>query len=317
MPAQVATVPAMPSSHPVRVATDDDLEAAAAVRARANPDRIITAEGMRLAVGDPPPRAAQLQLAVDVDGRLAGWALVMRVWFQTDPEVGMLDVVVDPDHQGRGIGSSLAARAEEHLRANGLRRVRSSSLDAPAPRHFATTLGFVETNASSTSSVDPRTVVPEQVPDDVRLVPFGALDDPAPVYELDLETSRDIPGEENFDAMELSDWTRRFWHTPFADDEASLVAYVDGRLAALTMLRVDRPSGRAENNLTATRREFRGRGLARLLKSHSLHRAAEAGATRAITDNDETNVPMLAVNRALGYRPFARRVEWERPPADA
>ena len=95
------------------------------------------------------------------------------------------------------------------------------------------------------------------------------------------------------------------------------MAYVDGRLAALTMLRVDRPSGRAQNNLTATRREYRGRGLARLLKSHSLHRAAEAGATRAITDNDETNAPMLAVNTALGYRPFARRVEWERRPADA
>jgi GNAT superfamily N-acetyltransferase len=307
----------MPSSHPVRVATADDLDAAAAVRARANPDRIITPEGMHLAVGDPPPRAAQLQLAVDVDGRLAGWALAMRVWFQTDPEAGMLDVVVDPDHQGLGIGSSVAARAEEHLRANGLRRVRSSSLDAPGPRRFATGLGFVQTNASSTSSVDPRTVVPEAVPDDVRLVPFGALDDPAPVYELDLEASRDIPGEENFDAMTLADWTKRFWRTPFADDEASLVAYVDGRLAGLTMLRVDRPSGRAENNLTATRREFRGRGLARLLKSHSLHRAAQAGATRAVTDNDETNAPMLAVNRALGYRPFARRVEWERGPADA
>ena len=66
-----------------------------------------------------------------------------------------------------------------------------------------------------------------------------------------------------------------------------------------------------------TRREFRGRGLARLLKSHSLHRAAEAGVTLAITDNDETNAPMLAVNTALGYRPFARRVEWERRPADA
>ena len=55
----------------------------------------------------------------------------MRLWFQTDPEVGMLDVVVDPDHQGRGIGTSLAARAEQHLLEHGLRTVRSSSLDAP------------------------------------------------------------------------------------------------------------------------------------------------------------------------------------------
>jgi GNAT superfamily N-acetyltransferase len=307
----------MPITHPVRVATEADIPAAARIRARNLPDRIITAEGMRLMVEDPPERAVQLELAVDVAGELVGWALAMRLWFQTDPAVGMLDVVVDPDHQGHGIGASLAARAEQHLLEHGLLTVRSSSLDAPAPRQFATGLGFVETSASSTSSVDPRTVVPEPVPEGVRLVPFGALDDPRPVYELDLETSRDIPGEENLDGMALADWTKRFWHTPFADDDASLVAYVDGRLAALTMLRVDRPSGRAQNNLTATRREFRGRGLARLLKSHSLHRAAEAGATHAMTDNDETNAPMLAVNEALGYRPFARRVEWERRPADA
>ena len=90
------------------------------------------------------------------------------------------------------------------------------------------------------------------------------------------------------------------------------MAYVDGELAALTMLRVDRPSGRAQNNLTGVRRQYRGRGLARLLKTHSLHRVAQAGATSAITDNDETNAPMLAVNRSLGYRHLVRRVEWER-----
>ena len=47
------------------------------------------------------------------------------------------------------------------------------------------------------------------------------------------------------------------------------------------MIRIDRPSGRAQNNLAGTLREFRGRGLATLLKSHSLRRAAELGATIA------------------------------------
>ena len=78
------------------------------------------------------------------------------------------------------------------------------------------------------------------------------------------------------------------------------------------MLRVDRPSHRAQNNLTATRRPYRGRGLARLLKSHSLHLAAEAGATVAFTGNDETNVAMLAVNAPLGYQHSSRWIEWER-----
>jgi hypothetical protein len=30
------------------------------------------------------------------------------------------------------------------------------------------------------------------------------------------------------------------------------------------------------------------------------------------TTNDETNAPMLAINRRLGYRPFGRRVEYLR-----
>lgn len=39
---------------------------------------------------------------------------------------------------------------------------------------------------------------------------------------------------------------------------------------------------------------------------------AQAGATVAFTDNDETNAAMLAVNRALSYHHSSRRIEWER-----
>jgi GNAT superfamily N-acetyltransferase len=107
-------------------------------------------------------------------------------------------------------------------------------------------------------------------------------------------------------------WRDEFWRSPLIDQAASLVAFVGDDLAAMTMIRVDTQSGRAQNSATGTRRAFRGRGLARLLKTHSLHCAAGLGATIAITDNDETNAPMLAVNTKLGYRPFARRLEWER-----
>jgi surface antigen len=48
-----------------------------------------------------------------------------------------------------------------------------------------------------------------------------------------------------------------------------------------------------------------------LLKTHSLQLAGQAGATLAITSNEDRNAAMLAVNEALGYRPFSRRVEWE------
>jgi GNAT superfamily N-acetyltransferase len=301
----------------IRPAGPADFPAAAALRAANEPDRIITAEGMRLWMGDLPERAALgCWLATD-GGEPVGWAFAMRAWTQPDDGIGSVDVVVAPDRQRRGVGSALAAYVEEHCTDLGLHTVRGMSLDTPSARAMATRHGFRETHAATTSTVDPRTVEPGPVPADVRLVPFADLDDPAPVFALDLEVSQDVPGDESFEAMTLADWSARFWRTAMVDDDCSLVAYVDDELAGLTMLRVDRPTGRAHNNITGVRRQHRGRGLARLLKSHSLHRAGALGVTVAATENDETNAPMLAVNTGLGYRPSSRRVDWERGPRDA
>lgn len=306
------------SDFTVRDADLGDLPTAAAMRAANEPDRIITPEGMRLWMSDLPERAALATWLAEADGKPVGWAMTMRAWHQSDDGVGHVDVVVDPDHQRRGVGAALAELVEQRCAELGFHTVRATSLDVPPARALAARHDFRAAHATTTSSVDPRTVTPEPVPAGVRLMSFGEVDDPRPVYELDIEVSVDMPGGgEAFDAMTLEAWAARFWHTAMTDDECSLVAYVDGQPAGLTMLRVDRPSGRAHNNITGVRRAYRGRGLARLLKSHSLHRAGQLGATVAATDNDETNAPMLAVNRALGYRPSSRRVEWERTAPSA
>ena len=301
----------------IRPAGPADFPAAAALRAANEPDRIISAEGMRLWMGDLPERAGLGTWLATDGGEPVGWAFAMRAWTQPDDGIGSVDVVVAPDRQRRGIGTALAAHVEQHCAGLGLHTVRGASLDTPSARAMAARHGFRETYAQTTSTVDPRTIDPEPVPADVRLVPFGDLDDPRALFELDLEVSQDVPGDESFEGMTLADWSARFWRTAMVDDDCSLVAYVGDELAGLTMLRVDRPTGRAHNNITGVRRQHRGRGLARLLKTHSLHRAAGVGATVAATENDETNAPMLAVNTALGYRPSSRRVEWERSTLDA
>jgi len=300
------------SSLEIRAAGPADFPAAAALRAANEPDRIISAEGMRLWMGDLPERAALATWLATEGGATVGWAFAMRAWTQPDDGVGSVDVVVAPDQQRHGVGTALAAYVEQHCAGLGLHTVRAMSLDTPSARAMAARHGFRQTHAQTTSTVDPRTIDPEPVPADVRLVSFGDLDDPRALFELDVEVSRDVPGDESFEAMSLDDWTARFWRTAMVDDDCSLVAYVGDELAGLTMLRIDRPTGRAHNNITGVRRADRGRGLARLLKSHSLHRAGELGVTVAATENDETNGPMLAVNTRLGYRPSSRRVEWER-----
>ena len=61
---------------------------------------------------------------------------------------------------------------------------------------------------------------------------------------------------------------------------------------------------------TGVIRAFRGQGLGLLMKRHSLARAAAAGITKVITQNDETNAPMLAINAKLGYEPLAVGHAW-------
>ena len=295
----------------IREGTLDDIQSAAAMRQRAWPDMIITGEGMQHAIECVPERAELLKLAWAENGEIVGWATSGRAWWQTDPHHGTLMVAVDPGRRGEGIGSALAERGDAHLTELGITTTRCSSIDEPGARALAGKLGFREIGGASTSAVDPRVVVPAPIPNGVRVVRFAELEDPRAVYELDDEVSRDIPNQE-YGGVPFEEWREEYWQSPFVHQEASLAAFVDDELAAVTMIRVDVPSGRAHNNLTGTRARFRGMGLARLLKSHSLHVAAGLGATIAITDNDETNAPMLAVNRSLGYRPFSRRIEWER-----
>ena len=274
----------------IREGTLDDIPRAAAMRQRAWPDTIVTAEAMRHFLDNVPERAELRMLAYEADGDVVGWATVGRSWWVADPAHGQLSLAVDPEHRGRGIGSALAEAVDDHVAALGLTTTRTDSLDEPAARALAAARGFHEVGSSSVSAVDPSTVEPLPVPDGVRLVSFAELDDPEPVWALDMEVSQDIPNE-TFESLPLDEWVSEFWRSPILDDDASLVAFVDGRLAAITMIRVDRASGRAQNNLAGTLREFRGRGLATLLKSHSLRRAADLGATIAITDNEEQNAP--------------------------
>ena len=209
------------------------------MRQRAWPDTIITAQGMRHFLENVPARAELRLLACEAAGEVVGWATVARSWWVADPAHGQLTLAVDPEHRGRGIGSELTDAVETHIAELELTTTRTDSLDEPAARALATGRGFQEVGSASVSAVDPSTVEPLPVPDGVRLVPFAELDDPEPIWALDMEVSQDIPNE-TFESVPLDEWTSEYWRSPIVDDDASLAAFVDGRLAAITMIRIDR-----------------------------------------------------------------------------
>ena len=58
------------------------------------------------------------------------------------------------------------------------------------------------------------------------------------------------------------------------------------------------------HDMTAVRRAWRGRGVARALKQATIDWARDAGLEALETGNDIDNAAMRAVNARLGYRPL-------------
>ena len=73
------------------------------------------------------------------------------------------------------------------------------------------------------------------------------------------------------------------------------------------MLRSQQLSDVLYQGLTATTREYRGRGLALAIKLQTIEYARTHGYREIRTWNDSLNMPMLHINAALG---FARQPAW-------
>ena len=193
----------------------------------------------------------------------------------------------------------------------GVTRLLSHSRGDEASASFARSRGYEQTASNEILVVDPRDVEQPVAPEGVELKAYTAfVDDPWPIYHVDVTSLLDEPGEARLDTLSYEYWLERYWGHPSLDHDASMVALVDGVAAATTMLHTDWASGRGQNNGTGTLPEHRGRGLATLAKQASLVRAAQLGCTVVYTGNDMTNAPMLAINRKLGYRPHTTELSW-------
>jgi GNAT superfamily N-acetyltransferase len=255
-----------------------------------------------------PQRARLLSLVAEVDGQIVGFGGAGLVFFGGGGENGFVNVLVHPDHRRRGIGGELYRPLREHVLSLGVLRAASMFDESAEGVAFARTRGWSEERAETLSMLDPRTVT-DPPPPDVELVPAAQLDT-HDLHRLDEEATRDMPSLVQIDEIPYDEWLGFVWEAPLFMREGSYGAVVDGQLAAISFLTANLEHGRAFNMFTATAREYRGRGLALAVKLASTHWAAEHGITLLVTTNDETNAPMLAINRRLGYRPAGRRVEY-------
>jgi GNAT superfamily N-acetyltransferase len=247
-----------------------------------------------------------------VGGELAGWGFSQ----QPDifpPDFALVFVVVAADHGGRGIGRALY---EELLTT------------APETVTIIGT-GVDDEDAESRAIAEAHGFVVNQHGIDSEL---DLVDLPAPV-EIDGLTYEDVsdlvfPDEEAVEAMLLDSQTnpeaavgivstlasfRRFQATmPYL----AVLARVDGAPAAIITGDIDHDpdgAGVLYIHYTGVGQAFRGRNIGFALKQYAHRVAAERGAVRSFTTNEEENAGIRHVNRKLGYQVVGGMYRMRRP----
>jgi GNAT superfamily N-acetyltransferase len=291
----------------IREATPADYDGGFAVMRSAYPEFVTTEAGFRHRQVTLPQVARAAAWVAEEDGRIVAWCRAFHR-FEESGGSGQVNLAVTPERRRRGLGTALLERAHDHLA--GSRRVFTFA--GEAGRGFAAARGFELTQTLRVSAVDPRTVDTGEL--DVTQVELRPLVDVGPeqTFAVDKVAVLDVPADEAPDQVTYELWLERHWGSPDFDFAASYAACVDGRAVAVTYTAADYPGARAASACTGVLPEHRGHGYARLVKLAAIRHLASRGVALLVTDNDERNAPMLAVNTRLGFRPHGAHYAYVR-----
>ncbi|MDQ5822312.1 MAG: GNAT family N-acetyltransferase [Actinomycetota bacterium] len=274
------------------VETDEDLEAWRQVRIAILPnERTSTVEEIRRA--EAP---GQLLVLAEIDGELVGSGVAGRSGFGGH---GFVAPRVLPGNRRRGVGSALIARLAEHVETLGFTRA-SSNVDDAGSLEFAKRFGFREHDRQVEQV---RRIAGDEgaptIPDGIEFISLADRPElfARTYHELAVEALEDFAVTPKLE-ISYEDWEREWITCP----EGSFVALSGDEIVGCAGLvrDYDRPD-RAENSLTAVRRDWRRRGLATALKRRTIAWAAANGLSELYTWTQTGNEGMQAVNERLGY----------------
>jgi GNAT superfamily N-acetyltransferase len=258
-------------------------------------------------------------------------------WLQENTDSVEVELVVAPAYRRRGVGSRLLDAVVERTRREG-RRLLSGSVLADASTDRSPGTAFAERRGFERRHVELHQVIELPLSEqrlaeseqriagqhqEYRLVQWredtpdewleqfadalSVMTEEVPTGDLELQPSRWTAERiREVEARRLQQG--RFCHTTVA-------VAPDGRLAAYTQM--GGASGNPERLYqwdTLVRPEHRGRRLGMAVKIANLRSLQAELEHPAVlhTWNAPENAPMIAVNDRLGFRPVARRGNWQR-----
>jgi GNAT superfamily N-acetyltransferase len=229
------------------------------------------------------------------------------------PDSPRVMVTVPPRHRGRGAGTALYSALSDWARERGLETLEAVLADNdPDSLAFAERRGFVKERHERGVALDVTAVEPPPVapPPGVEIITWADRPELARgLFEVSLDASPDVPGYEDEEHEPFEAWLAHEMQGPGDRPEATFVAVAGDEAVGYAKFSLSSTAPtRAYHDLTAVKRAWRGRGIARALKSAQIGWAKANGFELLKTTNDERNTPMRRLNEQLGYRPWIGRL---------
>jgi GNAT superfamily N-acetyltransferase len=243
------------------------------------------------------------------DGVLVGSAAGAIFAYRARRVVTLITVLAG--QRRRGAGTALYEAISAWASERGVREMEVSvSGNDPESLSFAQRRGFTEERRETGLVLSIAGLSPPQVqpPAGIEIVTWAQRPELARgMYEVGLEAYPDIPGFGDVAAEPFEDWMAHHMQRPTDSPEATFIALADEEVVGFAKLSLTAPTA-AGNAMTAVKRAWRGRGIARALKETEIKWALANGYTDLHTSNEERNAPIKRLNARLGYRPGIGRI---------
>jgi GNAT superfamily N-acetyltransferase len=215
-------------------------------------------------------------------------------------------------HRGRGAGSALYAAVSSWAAEHGIAELEAPLSDNdPESLAFARRRGFTEVMRELGVVLDLAGLAPPEVrlPDGIEIVTWAQRPELARgMYEVMLEAHPDIPGAEDDELEPFEDWLAHDMQGAGDRPEGTFIALAGQEVVGYAKFHLVADSTIAYHDLSAVKRAWRGRGIARALKATQINWALANGYTELRTRNEERNEPIRRLNASFGYRPGIGRI---------
>jgi mycothiol synthase len=286
----------------------------------------ITVDGLRSDFAMVPAGFHHVVLVAEHDRAVVGYGQVGEAFWTERHGTQIMDVGVDEAWRGQGIGTQLFESLLRDSVSWGAERVYGDVReDVPEARSFAAHRGFIETEFVGRTS---RLVVAEANlegyegladrlgHEGIRVERLVNLDPDETMYHsihaLQMEAGRDEPSSESF-SMPFEQWLNMIQATHGLSPESIWVALDGDRPIGQTMLRRSGEGSGYQFGLGVLR-QYRGRGVARLMKLKQIEWARDHGVSTLYTSNDINNPRIYDINMRLGYQALPPMIRVLRMP---